>query len=143
MFLVANDKSILHHHNIQKRKLQNLLKISSNNIFNDSHNHDRVIFSFSSYKLTDGEKNILCKGLNFSVNTGLIEYSQFLLPFELLFCDIKGEDLCNEDMSLIKARLLDTALTSYQNFSSDRNAPENLTPSEFRALKRLSKTKIS
>ena len=29
LFLVANDKSILHHDNIQKRKLQNLLKISS------------------------------------------------------------------------------------------------------------------
>ena len=27
LFLVANDKSILHHDNIQKRKLQNLLEI--------------------------------------------------------------------------------------------------------------------
>ena len=44
-------------------------------------------------------------------------------------------------MSLIKARLLDTALTSYQNFSSDKDPPENLTPSEFKALKRLSKNK--
>ena len=34
LFLVANDKSILDHDNIQKRKLQNLLKISSNNILN-------------------------------------------------------------------------------------------------------------
>ena len=118
-FLVANDKSILHHDNIQKRKLQNLLKISSNDIFSDSHNPDKVIFNFSSYELIDDEKNILCKGLNFSVKPGLIEYSEFLLPFELLFRDIKREDLCNEDMSLIKARLLDTALTSYQNFSSD------------------------
>ena len=49
LFLVANDKSILHHDNIQKRKLQNLLKIPSNNIFSDSHNPDRVIFNFSSY----------------------------------------------------------------------------------------------
>ena len=65
------------------------------------------------------KKNVLCKGLNFSVKPGLIEYSEFLLPFELLFCDIKREDLCNEDMSVIKARLLDTALTSYQNFSRD------------------------
>ena len=141
MFLVANDKSILHHDNIQKRKLQNLLKISSNNIFSDSHNPDRVIFNFSSYELTDEEKNILCKGLNFSVKPGWIEYSEFLLPFELLFRDIKREDLCNKDMSLIKARLLDTALTSYQNFSSDKDPPENLTPSEFKALKRLSKNK--
>ena len=42
-------------------------------------------------------------------------------------------------MSLIKARMLDTALTSYQNFSSDRKPSENLTFSEFRALKHLSK----
>ena len=141
LFLVANDTSILHHDNIQKRKLQNLLKISSNNIFSDSHNPHRVIFNFSSYKLTDEEKNVLCKGLNFSVKPGWIEYSEFLLPFELLFRDIKREDLCNKDMSLIKARLLDTALTSYQNFSSNKDPPENLTPSEFKALKRLSKNK--
>ena len=83
----------------------------------------------------------MCKGLNFSVKPGWIEYSEFLLPFELLFRDIKREDLCNKDMSLIKARLLDTALTSYQNFSSDKDPPENLTPSEFKALKRLSKNK--
>ena len=57
LFLVANDKSILHHNNIHKRKLQNL-KISSNNIFSDSHNPDRVIFNFSSYKLTGDEKNV-------------------------------------------------------------------------------------
>ena len=44
-------------------------------------------------------------------------------------------------MSLIKARLLDTPLTSYQNFSSDREPPENITSSEFKALKRLSKNK--
>ena len=43
-------------------------------------------------------------------------------------------------MSLIKARLLDIALLSYQNFFSDRHLPENLTP-EFKALKHLSKNK--
>ena len=73
LFLVANGKSILQHDNIHKQKLQNLLKISSNNLFSDSHNPDRVIFNFSSYKLTDDEKNVLRKGLNFSVKPGLIE----------------------------------------------------------------------
>ena len=47
------------------------------------------------------EKKDLSKGLNFSVKPRLIEYSQILLPFELLFCDIKRQDLCNKDMSLI------------------------------------------
>ena len=119
LFVVANDKSILHHDNIHKQKLQNLLKISSNNIFSDSHKPDRGIFNFSSYKLTNDEKSVLCKGLNFSVKPGMIEYSEFLLPFELLFRDIKCEDLCNKDVSAIKVRLLDTALTSYQNFSNE------------------------
>ena len=62
------------------------------------------------------KKNVLCKGLNFSVKPGMMEYSEYLLPFELLFRDIKREDLCNEDTSAIKAKLLDTALTSYQKF---------------------------
>ena len=118
-----------------------LLKIASNNIFSDSHNPDRVIFNFSSHKLTDDEKNVLCKGLTFSVKSGLIEYSEFLLPLELLFRDIKCEDLWNEDMSVIEARLIDTALTSYRNFSSDRKPPQNLTTSEYNALKCLSKNK--
>ena len=81
LFLVANYKSILHHYNRQRRKLQNLLKISSNNISSDSHNSDRVIFIFFSYELTDEEKNVLCKGLNFSVKPGWIEYSEFLLHY--------------------------------------------------------------
>ena len=121
MFLDANDNFILHHDNIHKQKLQNLLKISSNNTFSDSHNPDRVILNFSSCKLTDDEKNVLCKGLNFSVKLGLTEYSEFLLHFALLFYLKKREDLCNKDMSLIKTRLIETALTSYQNFSSDRD----------------------
>ena len=91
--------------------------------------------------MTDDEKSVLCKDFNFLVKPGLIEYSEFLLPFELLFRDIKRENLCNEALSIIKVRLLDAALTSYQNFSSDRDPPENPTPSEFKALNRLSKNK--
>ena len=75
LFLVANDKSTLHHNDIQKRKLQNLLKISSNNIFSDTHNPERVIFKFSSKELIDDKKSALSKDLKFSVKPGLAEYS--------------------------------------------------------------------
>ena len=44
-------------------------------------------------------------------------------------------------MSLIKTKLLDTALVSYQNFLNDRDPPENLKISEFKAPKRLPKSK--
>ena len=41
-------------------------------------------------------------------------------------------------MFLIKAKLLDKPLTSYQNLSGYRNPLENLTP-EYEALKHLAK----
>ena len=81
-------------------------------------------------------KNTFClKTFCFSINHGLTEYSEFLLLFELLFCEIRREDPCNE--SLIITRLLDTALTSYQNFYSDYDPPENPTHFEFKAIKSI------
>ena len=141
LFLVPYDKSILHHGNIQKRKLKNLLDILLKEVINDSHHPNKGILNFSYYELSDVEKNVLYKGLNFSGKAKSIEYSEFLLPFELLFLDVKQENLCSEDLSLMKARLLDTALSSYESFSSDQSPSENLTASEFKALRHLSKNK--
>ena len=141
LFLVASDKSILHHDNIQKRKLKNLLEISLKEVINDSHAPNKVIFNFSFYELRDVEKCVLCKGLNFSVKPKSIEYSEFLLPFELLFRDVKQENLHSENLSLIKARLLDTALSSYESFSRDQSPSENVTASEFKTLRHLSENK--
>ena len=70
--------SILHHDNIQKRKLKNLLEISLKEVINDSHDPNKVRFIFFSYELNDVEKSVLCKGLNFSVKPKSIEYSEFL-----------------------------------------------------------------
>ena len=81
LVLVTNDKSILHHDNIQKRKLQNLLKISSHNIVSKSYITVRVIFDFSLYELIDDGKNVLFKVLHFSVKPGLIQYLEFLILF--------------------------------------------------------------
>ena len=44
-------------------------------------------------------------------------------------------------MPLIKARLLDTALSSYESFTGGRSPSENLTVSQFRVLRHLSKNK--
>ena len=141
LFLVANDKSILHHDNIQKQKIKKKLKISLKEVINGSHDPNKVIFNFSSYELSDFEKSVLCKDLNFLVKPKSIEYSEFLLPFELLFWDVKQENLCSEDLSLMKARLLDITLSSYESFSSDQGPSDDLPASEFKALRHLSKNK--
>ena len=78
---------------------------------------------------------------NFSVKPNPNGYSKFLLHFELLFRDVKQENLCSDNLSLLKARLLDTVLSSYKSFSSDRSPLENLTASEFKDLRHLSKNK--
>ena len=91
LFFAANDKSVLHHDNIQKQKLINILKI----LLKEFINHSQV--NFPSYGLSDIEKSVLCKDVNFSVKPESIEYPEFLLPFELLFRDVKQENLCSED----------------------------------------------
>ena len=116
------------------------IKKNLKEVSNDSHDPNKVIFSFSYYELSDVEKSVLCEGLNFSLKRKFIEYFEFLLPFKLLFRDVKQENLCSEDLFLI-ARLLDTALSSFERFSSDRSPSKNLTVSECKALRYLSKNK--
>ena len=111
-------------------------------VIDESHDLDTLIFNFSLYELSDNENRKLCEDLNFSVQSKLIEYSESLLPFKLLLQDVKQENLCCEDLSLMKARLLDTTLSLYKSFSSDQSPSENLTISEFKALRHFSKTKI-
>ena len=63
-----------------------------------------------------------------------------MLPFELLFCDIKTNDLTTSQSSSIKSRLLDTAFTSYNFFERIRPV-SNLNEAELNALENLTKNK--
>ena len=66
-----------------------------------------------------------------------IEYSKFLLPFELLFHDIKSNSESSVDLASVKARLQDTAFTSYSAFNKDNSPPSNLSKNEFESLCKL------
>ena len=46
-----------------------------------SNNLEKVIFNYSSHVLTDSEKGLLCKGLNFAIPPDKLECSDFLLLF--------------------------------------------------------------
>ena len=91
LFLVANDKKILQHGDIQKWKLKTLFETSLKQVINDSHDPNKVILNFSSYEFSDVKKNVLCKDLNFSVKPKSIEYLEFWLLFKLSYRDIKQE----------------------------------------------------
>ena len=98
--MTKNDRKLAHHQNIRSKKLFNLgLDVSK-----VSHDPDEIIFNYSSYNLSKSEKSLLCKGLNFAVPPDKLEYSDYLLEFELLYHDNKDLDLLIEQTSSLKAK---------------------------------------
>ena len=85
----------------------------------------------------DSDKSLIIRGLTFAIPPKKIEYSEFLLPFEFLFRDIKSNSESSVDLASIKARLLDTAFTSYSAFNEDNSQPFNLSKDEFESLCKL------
>ena len=53
------------------------------------HSPDKIIINHSSYQLSDIEKTILAKSLNFALPPKTLNDTEYLRPYELLFRDIK------------------------------------------------------
>ena len=88
----------------------------------------KVIFNFSSYRLNNHEKLLLCKGLNFAIPQKNIKYSDYLLPFELLFRDVNSLNFSSFDKECDKSRSRDCAYSSFKQVSkiSDKNLPDGI-----------------
>ena len=50
----------------------------------DANDREQVIHNFSSYVLSDDEKSLLAKGLNFSIPPKKLDFTDHMTPFELL-----------------------------------------------------------
>ena len=132
LFLNKNDRTLKHQQDIHSKKLFDLGIENSQT----SHDPDKVIFNYSSHVLTENEKSLLCKGLNFAIPPKTLEYADYLLPFELLYCDIHNLDITNEKKEVLKTRIKDCAFSSFYSYI-ENGAPLNLTSEEFAALKPL------
>ena len=82
-----------------------------------SHDPDKIIFNYSSYTLLKSEKSLLCKGVNFVIPPDKLECSDYLLPLDLLYRDIKDSDLPNEKTNSLKAKIKDCALSSFKLYN--------------------------
>ena len=139
VFLASNNRSILKIWKVHCKKLNNL---SSNNSYFESvtsHDPEKVLFNFSSHQLTEHEKSLLSRGLNFAIPPKDLNYADYLLPFELLFRDIDLLDIPRTDRDFIQGRLRDCAFTSYRDVG--KNIDRNLSKEEHFALKNLVKNK--
>ena len=92
-----------------------------------SHDHDKVIFNYSSHVLNESEKSLVCKDLNFAIPPKALEYANYLLPFELLFRFMHNLAINNEKKEVLKTRIKDCAFSSF-NSCNENGAPLNLTP---------------
>ena len=65
------------------------------------------------------------KGLSFAIPHNNIKYSDYLLPFELLFRDVNSLTFSYFDKEYVKIRLRDCAYSSIKQVSkiSDKNLP--------------------
>ena len=129
-----NTKVIEKHQRIQEKKL---LRLCSNSSQTTTLNPDDVIFNYSNRNLTPEEKQLLVKGLNFSLPPNKLKYVDYLVPFEFLHRKLKNEPIStasNYSEDHIKTRLKDIALSSYRNYS-----PPNflLTRDDYAVLKKL------
>ena len=72
-------------------KISKLCSGNSNYKLVTSHDPEKVLINFSNHSLTEHEKSLLSRGLNFAIPPKNLNYADYLLPFELLFKEI---DLC-------------------------------------------------
>ena len=134
LFLVSNDKVICKNVKIHGIKLQELISNMPEKIIIDnvSHDPDKAIYNFSNYNLMDSDKSLLIKGLNFAIPLTKIKYSKFLLPFELLFHDIKSNSEFSVVLASAEARLQNTTFTSV--FNKGNSPSSNLSKGEFESI---------
>ena len=135
LFLRSNNRILASKSAIQQRKLSNLVKSSIS-----IHDPNKVIFNFSKYELSDGEKGLLAKGLNFSLPPKYLDYGDYLANFELFYRNIRNLGILpNEDLDFVKTRIKEVALSTYRNYND--NVPQHLSKEEFLALQNLRKNK--
>ena len=94
------------------------------------HDPSKAIFNISKYELSDCEKGLLAKGLNFSIPSKYLDYADYLVNFELFDRNIGNLGiLSNEDLDFVKTRAKEVALSSYRNYKN--NVPQHLSKEAF------------
>ena len=95
-----------------------------------SHDPEKVIFNFSSYKLPSSNKDLLSKGLRFAIPPKQMDYSNFMTEFELLYRSTLDLSMTTEEKDRFKTKLKDIALSSFKLFCDKCKFENNLFAEE-------------
>ena len=110
---VGNDTKLVKVKQGHYKKLHALRKDSSIG----THDLDKVIFNYSSHKLSDIEKNVLLRGFNFVLSPVKHNYGDFLTLFELLFQDVTKIPVPENILEWLKVEIKIEAISSNDNYS--------------------------
>ena len=133
IFASSNDIVLSKCQQRQKKKLYDLGYFERDRDVNDP---DQVIHNHSSYSLSDVEKSVLAKGLNFALPPKKLAYADYVTPFELLYKEVKGCDVSRSNLDLLKVNMKKIAWSSFKQYNFLKEL--NLSRAEYQALKNLS-----
>ena len=83
LFLGHKDEVLKQKSTIQQKKFNNLVKDMK-----PQHDPEKITFNYSNYILSEVEKSLLPKGLNFSIPPKKLNHADYLVNFELFYRDI-------------------------------------------------------
>ena len=132
LFHSSNELTIRKVDIIQNNKLAELINL------NAEHNPNEVIYNYSNFELTDSDMSLLCKGLGFAIPQKNLKYCDYILPFELLFRDIKRETVSNDMLNHLQAKVKDIGLSSLRYYNKADHKFDNLTKEEYQSFLKLS-----
>ena len=110
----SNDKILGKVHETHKKKLYNLGFFERNKDFNDP---NQVVSNLSFYLLNDVEKSLLVKWLNFALSPTVLNRADYLLPFEIVYQDIKTMDVLSSNLDIIKLALKEYTYSSFKKYN--------------------------
>ena len=112
-----NSKKLGQHQRVEDRKL---FRLCAKQDQSSSFDPDAVVFNFSSRLITDKEKDILSKGLNFAIPPSKFNFCGFLTPFEKFYNQLKSETFDDRSGFLpdsVKCKLKDIAFSGFRSYS--------------------------
>ena len=98
LFLVGNGSKLIKVRNVHNKKLYNL-RLENRYQCHDS---DKVIFNYSSYKLSDLEKRLLAKGLNHALPLIKLNHGNYMTLFELFYREIRKLPIEDHELEKVK-----------------------------------------
>ena len=83
----------------------------------ECHDPDKVIFNYASYKLSDLEKRLLAKGLNYALPPIKLNYGDYMTPFELFYREIWKLPIEDHELEKVKTEIKKEVHSSFDNYN--------------------------